>query len=315
MRFRVLLLISLASLAMAQTRTQVGGKVATPGYIQFGGTPAGGISLTFAGDLSGNSSTQQVIGILNHPLPTLTTGYIHWNGTAWVFDTPSGGGSGMVWPGAGIPLSTGAAWGTSFNNTGTNPIPATYLPTTITSSTTGNAATATALQVTPSLCVAGQAPRGILANGNATGCAVIGSGGGGSGTVSSGTVNQLAIYTAATTVGSDANLTDISGQLKYSGASGAWFTGPVKIDGTLSIAGPWFVQTPWPSSPMGAGTSSTGSQIGISNDGNFYIGVGTGAPSEICTGANGVCGGGGGGSMTWPTTPGLTVCTGTPCTA
>ena len=42
---------------------------------------------------------------------------------------------------------------------------------TLNQSTTGNAATATALAGTPTLCTAGQAPTGILANGNATGCA------------------------------------------------------------------------------------------------------------------------------------------------
>jgi hypothetical protein len=40
--------------------------------------------------------------------------------------------------------------------------------------TSGNAATATALASTPSLCTTGQAPTGVLANGNATGCASIG---------------------------------------------------------------------------------------------------------------------------------------------
>ena len=41
-------------------------------------------------------------------------------------------------------------------------------------STTGNAATATALASTPTLCSTGQAPTGILPSGNATGCAPIG---------------------------------------------------------------------------------------------------------------------------------------------
>jgi putative flippase GtrA len=49
-----------------------------------------------------------------------------------------------------------------------------------TMSITGNAATATALQSAPTLCSTGYAPTGILASGNATGCAAI-SGGGGSG--------------------------------------------------------------------------------------------------------------------------------------
>jgi hypothetical protein len=37
-----------------------------------------------------------------------------WNGSAWVpFTNSGGGGGGMVYPGAGVPVSTGAAWGTS----------------------------------------------------------------------------------------------------------------------------------------------------------------------------------------------------------
>lgn len=45
----------------------------------------------------------------------------------------------------------------------------------LTQSTSGNAATATALAATPTLCTTGQAPTGVLANGNATGCATAGS--------------------------------------------------------------------------------------------------------------------------------------------
>lgn len=45
---------------------------------------------------------------------------------------------------------------------------------TLNQNTLGNAATASALLSTPTLCSAGQAPTGILANGNATGCAAIG---------------------------------------------------------------------------------------------------------------------------------------------
>jgi hypothetical protein len=41
---------------------------------------------------------------------------------------------------------------------------------TLNQSTSGNAATATALASTPTLCSSGQAPRGVLASGNATGC-------------------------------------------------------------------------------------------------------------------------------------------------
>lgn len=45
---------------------------------------------------------------------------------------------------------------------------------TLNQSTSGNAATATALASTPTLCGTGNAPTGVLANGNATGCAALG---------------------------------------------------------------------------------------------------------------------------------------------
>ncbi len=59
-------------------------------------------------------------------------------------------------------------------------------------STTGNAATATALAAAPSTCSTGYAPTGISANGNATGCAALGSG---SGTVTSVGLNLPAQFT------------------------------------------------------------------------------------------------------------------------
>jgi hypothetical protein len=53
---------------------------------------------------------------------------------------------------------------------------------TLNQSTNGNAATATvaqALAANPSICATGQAPQGVLANGNATGCQSVGGSGGG----------------------------------------------------------------------------------------------------------------------------------------
>ncbi len=64
--------------------------------------------------------------------------------------------------------------------------------------TSGNAGTATALASTPSLCSTGQAPTGITANGNATGCAPFGTGTMTSSGYSSGT--PLAAFSTATNV-------------------------------------------------------------------------------------------------------------------
>jgi hypothetical protein len=54
--------------------------------------------------------------------------------------------------------------------------PATWMRVNSTAAITGNAATATALATLPTPCSTGQAPTGILANGNSTGCAAIGGG-------------------------------------------------------------------------------------------------------------------------------------------
>jgi hypothetical protein len=59
----------------------------------------------------------------------------------------SGGGSGMVYPGAGIPLSTGSAWGTSYSTTGTGDVVLSTSPTLVTpllgTPTSGNFSTGT----------------------------------------------------------------------------------------------------------------------------------------------------------------------------
>jgi hypothetical protein len=68
---------------------------------------------------------------------------------------------------------------------------------TLNQSTTGNAATATALAATPTLCSTGSAPTGVLANGNATGCATL-SGGGTVTTFSAGTLSPLFTTSVAT---------------------------------------------------------------------------------------------------------------------
>lgn len=69
-----------------------------------GGSGGGGGGFIAGGDLSGSSTSQQVIGIEGNAIPSLTSGYLHWNGSAWVFDTPGG---------SGIP---GVVYATSFSN-------------------------------------------------------------------------------------------------------------------------------------------------------------------------------------------------------
>jgi hypothetical protein len=50
-----------------------------------------GGGFTAGGDLSGTSSLQQVIGMLGHALPTLSTGFLNWNGVGWSFSSSGGG--------------------------------------------------------------------------------------------------------------------------------------------------------------------------------------------------------------------------------
>lgn len=109
------------------------------------------------------------------------TTLIECNGVNWLVAT---GNSGAIpYPGAGVPLSTGTAWGMSYavgigaNNlvqlNGSGQLPAVSGV----NVTNVAASTAAALASTPSLCASGSAPTGILASGNATGCAVLSSGG------------------------------------------------------------------------------------------------------------------------------------------
>lgn len=55
----------------------------------------GGGGFVAGGDLSGSSSSQNVIGILSHPLPSISTGFLNWTGTNWSF-----GAGGVTSPGS-----------------------------------------------------------------------------------------------------------------------------------------------------------------------------------------------------------------------
>lgn len=83
------------------------------------------------------------------------------------------------------------------------------------------ATSATALASTPSLCSTGNAPTGILANGNATGCAAIG-GGGGSGTVTSVGFTGGLISVANPTTTPALTVVGTPGGVPYFSASSTW---------------------------------------------------------------------------------------------
>jgi hypothetical protein len=51
---------------------------------------AGG-SFTPGGDLAGSATSQEVIGLLSHALPSLSSGYLNWTGSAWALSSVTGG--------------------------------------------------------------------------------------------------------------------------------------------------------------------------------------------------------------------------------
>ena len=143
----------------------------------------------------------------------------------------------------------------------------------------------------------------LTVTGTCTGCG--GSGGGGddppSGTVNSGNASQIAMYGAnGPAVSGDSVLTDSGTTLSYSGSGGitassgtfsggvsgstGTFSGNLNVGGQLIVTGPWLVNSPIPTSGMGAATSGT-SSLGISSDGNFYISSNAAAPSPVQTAA------------------------------
>lgn len=104
-----------------------------------------GTSYTNGQLLIGNTST----GLLSTATLTAGSNITITNGPGTITIASTGGGS-MVYPGAGIPLSTGSAWGTSYSTSGTGNVALTTSPvfTTpnigiATGNITGNAATVT----------------------------------------------------------------------------------------------------------------------------------------------------------------------------
>lgn len=87
---------------------------------------------------------------------------------SWLVPTASG--CSLTVAASAIPNTSLANYAITLGSTGV------ALGGTISTATGFNAATATALAATPTLCGTGNAPTGILANGNATGCAAIGGG-------------------------------------------------------------------------------------------------------------------------------------------
>lgn len=113
------------------------------------------------------------------------------------------------------------------------------LPSSITSNTSGNAATANALAATPTTCSTGQAPTGVLANGNATGCASISGTSAGRFTISTtGTSATLSCTSCGVQKGDSSLLmTGVSASFTVPGTNANSYTALFCLDGnTIDLA-------------------------------------------------------------------------------
>ena len=127
-----------------------------------------------------------------------------------------------------------------------------------------------------------------VVSGTGSDCGSGGSGTSGSGTVNNGGAMQVAMYSSnGTAVSGDATLTDSAGVLSYTGSGGisagsASFTGNLTVGGQVIVTGPWQITTPLNFTGIGAAPVGQ-SQMGVSNDGNFYISANGGTPSQVLT--------------------------------
>jgi hypothetical protein len=250
-----------------------------PTFPALAGAGSGCIGITNAGLTStvacgsGGTPTFQVNG--TNLISTSTINYV--NGANVTITNPSAGNvniavSSLAFSAVGSGTSSGTLLlSGSLAATGGGTITATAMPytgltgtvTTWNQNTTGNAATATALAATPTLCSTGSAPTGILANGNATGCAAIGGGGGGGITIQTNGTNNSS-QTA----------------INFTNTATVLFTNPSGSAESATV----------PTATSGA--------VGVSNFDNTSIGITAGALHIISPGNNTLLGFNGSGTYT-----------------
>ena len=120
-----------ASTAQAAINTLVGGTIPSGYYLRGTGTNAVMAAIQAADVPTLNQNTTGtaanvtgIVAVANGGTGTTTPALVAGTNVtitgSWPNQTinSSGGGSGMIYPGAGIPLSTGSAWGTSYSTTG-----------------------------------------------------------------------------------------------------------------------------------------------------------------------------------------------------
>ncbi len=84
----------------------------TSTHIYVGNSSNIATDMAMSGDVTITNGGVTTVGkILNVTVPTLSTGYLKYNGSSYIWDAGTGGG--MVYPAVGVAVSTGSAWDTS----------------------------------------------------------------------------------------------------------------------------------------------------------------------------------------------------------
>jgi len=214
-------------------------------------------SLTFSGVILKTNSVQLQAGVAVDNIETVLTDddtNIPTSGAVW-----DAIGGGMVYPGAGIALSTGAAWGTSITNNSANWNTA-YTHSQV---VTGNPHSVVANDVLPSQ--SGHGGEFLITDGSNVSWAAGGGGGGTVTLVTSTTTNQLTVATGATTPA----LTIVTGAVVNAGTALA--TGDQIYDFVIGLGYSTTVGTV--TSVSGTGTENGLTLTGtVSSSGNLTLG-------------------------------------------